>query len=132
LYEFEAEAPLFMKYCKPIPYEGCQTCTVEFADTEGQFLTCWRIVSEDCQVRTGFCEEGAKNAFYDGPDPGDFDGIRAADLNDCRAIKATWPSWEAIRVRDEGQEQRDREVAEMHKALKFYRGVELKPDPDLS
>jgi hypothetical protein len=133
VYEFEAEAPQPLKdYCKPIPYEGCQTCTVEFTDTPGGVFTAWRIKSEDGQVRTGLCEEGANaGVYYKDPEYGDYD-LKAADLNDCRAIKATWPSWEAMRARDPGQEQRDREVAEMHEAWKFYRGVQIKPDPDLS
>src|SRR5687767_6935158 len=114
-----------MDYCKPIPYEGC---TVESADTPGLSLTCWRIKSEDGDVRTDFCEEGATKVFYDGPEPGDFDGIMAADLDDCRALKATWPNWEAMRERNPDQAQLDRAVAEMHKALKFYIGKEPKPD----
>lgn len=123
---------MLVNYCKPIPFEDCQTCTVEFADTPGTLLTCWRIRSEDGQVRTGFCEEGATKVFYDGPVPGDFDGIKAADLKDCRALKATWPTWEAMRERNPGQEERDRAVAEMHGWLKTIKGKERQPDSDPS
>lgn len=84
-------------YCKPIRYDAL---TVEFADSPGGFLTEWRIRSEDGRVRTGFCEDGAAKVFYCEPDAdlGDLDyHLEAADLSDCRALKATWPTWEAAR-----------------------------------
>src|SRR5687767_8351587 len=89
-----------IKYCKPIRYEGCQNCTVEFADTPGRAFTSWRLRSDEGPVRTGFCDEGAVRSFYNGPIPGDLDGIRPVSINDCRALRATWPTWEAIRDPD--------------------------------
>ena len=87
-------------YCEPIPYESAGgNCTVEFADTPGGFLTNWRITTQSGEVRTGFCEEAGKKVFDAEPNA-PFDDLtyapQAADLHDCRAIKATWPRWEEM------------------------------------
>jgi hypothetical protein len=89
-------------YCKPIPYDGCQHCTVEFAETRGGFLFSWRITSEtdhgQAETRVGICEWGAKAIFYYDylatRDTLDHD-FQEAERDDCTAIAATWPTWQA-------------------------------------
>ena len=91
---------MHFNYCKPIPYDAAENCTVEFADTPGGFLTNWRINWKDGQVKTGFCEDGAAKVFYCEPeaDLGDLNyRLVPGNLNDCRALKATWPIWEVTR-----------------------------------
>jgi len=94
-------------YCKPIRYDGGQTCAVEFADTPGGIITSWRIKSEDGRIRTGICEDGAVCVSYCEPeaDFSDLDNVlKPADIYDCRALKATWPTWEAMRERNSESE----------------------------
>lgn len=108
-----------LNYCKPIPYEGCQSCTVEFAETPGGGFTAWRIKAEGGHVRTGLCDEEGERpgVYYKDPVYSDYD-LKSASIDDYRAIKATWPSWEAIRERDPNLDENIRAVAEMHGWLK--------------
>lgn len=92
-------------YCPPIPYDGQQPCTVEFAETAGGgVLFSWRISSEadhrKGKTRIGICEWGAKSIFYydylatrDSLE----DDFQTADREDCAAIAAAWPTFEAMR-----------------------------------
>ena len=88
-------------FCKPIPYEGTEACTVEFANTPGGLIATWIIKFDDGRVRTGICEPGGAKTFYSEPgDPLedlDDDVLTPCNIHDSRALKATWPLWESMR-----------------------------------
>lgn len=68
----------------------------------------WRITLEDGSVTTGFCGEEARRViyytpvtFYDSLTADPPDEFASPSFYDCRALKATWPIYEAMRKANE-------------------------------